>query len=100
MSKIQIVIIGMAIVTCIPRLIPFVFKTNKDLPPWISRFLSFVPCTAIAALAIPGVFIATNSLLASSIGLCFAVIYSWRRGGMMGPILCGIVGTFMTLILI
>lgn len=98
MNRVRLIILGMIIATSIPRLLPFIFKTNKELPPWINRFLSFVPYTAIGALTIPGGILATRSYTASSIGLIIAAIYSWKKGGMMGPIVVGVVGTLLILL--
>ena len=46
---------GMFLVTFVPRLIPFVFARQLDLPPWIKKWLKFFPYAALGALIFPGI---------------------------------------------
>lgn len=54
--NISIVIIGMAIVTAIPRILPFTVPVEKFLPGFLIKSLQFVPVAALTALIIPGIF--------------------------------------------
>ncbi len=45
------VIIGSAIVTFIPRVLPLLVMSRFQLPKWGMRWLGFVPVAAMAALA-------------------------------------------------
>ena len=88
MNKITIVIIGMVLVTYIPRLIPFYIVSGKALPKKLKRFLEFVPYTALGALLIPGGFTAISGVpLASVLGLSFAFLMSWKKGGLIAPVI-------------
>lgn len=49
------IIIGMLVVTYIPRMLPMVFTKDISFPPPIERWLSFIPYAALAALILPGV---------------------------------------------
>ena len=57
-----LLIAGMAAVTYIPRLLPFLFLTGRPLPPVFKRFLAFIPATALGpdypggerSLVVPG----------------------------------------------
>ncbi|TYR79757.1 AzlD domain-containing protein [Priestia megaterium] len=51
--EIALIIIGMALVTYIPRLLP-VF-VGGSMPPWVERWLKCVPYAALAALIFPGI---------------------------------------------
>ncbi len=85
-------ILGMALVTYIPRLAPFVFFKNQQLSPRVNAFLQAIPATGIGALIIPDGFLATPDLpLAALAGMGFALIYGWFRGGIIIPVL-GAVG--------
>ena len=53
--KILIIIIGMAIVTYIPRLIPAFIMDKLQLPKWGNRWLKSIPYAALGALIFPGV---------------------------------------------
>lgn len=98
--KIKFLILGMMIVTAIPRILPFfAFDPNK-LPRVIKKFLDFVPYTVLGALILPGGFngIVDHPLI-SAISLGSAIIISWFKGGIIGPII-GAVSTAIILKLI
>jgi len=46
----------MTLVTYIPRLLPFLFISDRPLPAYWRRFLQFIPYSALGALIFPGVF--------------------------------------------
>ncbi|MRH44098.1 AzlD domain-containing protein [Aquibacillus halophilus] len=49
------VIIGMALVTMIPRFIPAFIVDKINFPSWINRWLNAIPYAALGALIFPGV---------------------------------------------
>ncbi|NBJ69117.1 MULTISPECIES: AzlD domain-containing protein [Clostridia] len=52
---IWIIIIGMAVVTMIPRIIPAFIVDKLLFPDWINRWLSAIPYAALGALIFPGI---------------------------------------------
>lgn len=87
MNNVILLILGMTFVTYIPRLIPFLMLSDRKLPKNLDKFLTFIPYTALGALIIPGVFSAIpGKPIASILGIGFAIIYSWRKGGIIIPI--------------
>ena len=66
---------GMFLVTFLPRLIPFVFARQLDLPPWIKKWLKFFPYAALGALIFPGILEAVpgKPALAAGAGILAAV---------------------------
>ena len=48
-----ILIIGMGLVTYLPRLIPLVTLTRRKLPQWIVEWLDLIPVAILAALLLP-----------------------------------------------
>ena len=97
MNNIIYVIIGMMVVTYLPRLLPFIFLEKIKLPPKIYKALTYIPYTALGALIIPGIFRATPSMSAALLGGAFAAVYSWFKGGIIIPILGAILTTFIVL---
>ena len=80
MDYISLVILGCAIVTFIPRLIPALFIDKIDFPPKVEKFLNLIPYTALAALICPGVLTVDNQLW--YIGLIGAVVaagLAWKK---------------------
>ena len=53
-------IIGMAVVTYIPRALPAIVIDRLRLNPKLEKFLGLIPYTAMAALIFPGVIFVDN----------------------------------------
>lgn len=99
MSRSMWIILGMALVTYIPRVIPFVTISERKLPRKLKLFLEFVPFTALGALIIPGVFTAIDGrYLISLAGISVAFALSWKKGGMILPVISSIAITFLLLV--
>ena len=80
MNYIDIMIIGCAIVTFIPRLIPALFVQKLEFSPKFEKFLNLIPYTALAALICPGVLTVDNQIW--YIGLIGAVVaggLAWKK---------------------
>lgn len=85
-------IFGMAAVTYIPRLMPFLLLNRLRIPHRVNAFLKAIPVAAIGALIVPGVLTATPDLPAAALaGMGFTLIYGLFRGGIIVPVL-GAVG--------
>jgi branched-subunit amino acid transport protein len=52
-----ILIIGMAVVTYIPRLLPALFLDRFKFPAWFQKWLKSIPYAALGALIFPGVLL-------------------------------------------
>lgn len=50
------IIIGMAIVTMVPRIIPAFLVDKLQFRPWVNRWLNAIPYAALGALIFPGIF--------------------------------------------
>lgn len=101
MSDIMWIVVGMMIVTFIPRLIPFLVVSNRTIPKRLAQFLEYVPYTALGALIIPGAIRAIpESPLAASAGILFAVVYSYIKGGMIISVVGGIFIAYIVLVIV
>lgn len=93
-------IIGMMVVTYIPRLVPFIMIQDLRLAPRVKRFLELIPYTALGALILPGVI---NSVpghpLAVTLGISFAAVWAWFKGGMIIPVAGSISIVYIVLLL-
>lgn len=69
-------IVGMAIVTAVPRLIPAFIMEKLALKPWLNRWLNAIPYAALGALVFPGIMsvIPEQPLIGIVGGLVAAVI--------------------------
>ncbi|WP_405294738.1 AzlD domain-containing protein [Methanobrevibacter sp.] len=80
MDYMMLVIVGCAIVTFIPRLIPALFIDKLDFPPKAEKFLNLIPYTALAALICPGVLTVDNQLwYIGLIGAIVAAGLAWKK---------------------
>jgi branched-subunit amino acid transport protein len=80
MDYMMLVILGCAVVTFIPRLIPALFIDKLNFSPKVEKFLNLIPYTALAALICPGVLTVDSQLW--YIGLIGAVVaagLAWKK---------------------
>ena len=80
MDYINLVILGCALVTFIPRVIPALFIDKLNFSLKIEKFLNLIPFTALAALICPGVLTVDNQMW--YIGLIGAVVaagLAWKK---------------------
>ena len=90
------IILGMAIVTFIPRLLPFVLMSKKEINPTLKRFLNYIPYTALGALIIPNVFNALpNHQGAVFGGIITAIVLSWWKDNIILSVLASVGSTFL-----
>lgn len=55
--SVLILIIGMAVVTYIPRLLPALFLDRYKFSAWFQKWLKSIPYAALGALIFPGVLL-------------------------------------------
>ena len=98
MDNLLPLILGMAAVTYVPRLLPFLFFSNAQIPRRVDVFLKCIPAAAIGALIIPGVMTATPQLPAAALlGIGFTAVYGLFRGGIIVPVLGSVGVTYLVL---
>lgn len=55
-------LIGMSIVTYIPRVLPFLLFGQRELPRWFLSFLSYIPVAILSALLFQSLFIVKGEI--------------------------------------
>ena len=55
-------IVGMALVTYLPRVLPILVLTNRSLPDFVISWLSYVPAAVLAALLIPSILLQNGNI--------------------------------------
>jgi branched-subunit amino acid transport protein len=70
-------IIGMAVVTYFPRMIPLVVFQLVELPSFVQRILKNVPYAILGALIVPGIFFIHEQVLYGVAGALFAMVFSY-----------------------
>lgn len=96
MNKMYMLILGMMIVTYLPRLTPFVLMGNKEIPEKVEEFLSYIPYAALGALIIPGFAIAIpDHFIASLLGIIVALLLGYYKGGVVLPVIGAIMASML-----
>ncbi|XXM73957.1 AzlD domain-containing protein [Lysinibacillus sphaericus] len=71
-------IIGMALVTYIPRMLPFIVFKGKELPPFLQGVLKNVPFAVLGALIFPSILlIQEGNLLFGLVGTVAAFLLAF-----------------------
>ena len=71
------IIVGMALVTYLPRLTPGLWLNTQKLPPGFQKWLENIPYAALGALIIPGILKTQNGKpLVGLLGGAVAVLLS------------------------
>lgn len=90
--RILILIIGMGIVTYLPRMLPAVLIEKMKFNKKMEKFLSLIPYTAMAALIFPGVLKVDEEIMAIGlVGAFVAVILS----SLKMPIILVVIGAIV-----
>ena len=88
-------ILGMALVTLIPRVMPVTLLAGRELPPLLTRWLSFVPVSVLAALVAPDLLLADGKLNISGDNLFLIATFPtllicwYKKGSLFGALAFG-----------
>lgn len=94
--KIFLLILGMTLVTYIPRAIPAVLVERMKFGPRAEKFLKLIPYTAMAALIFPGVLTVdeANPFIGLA-GGAVAGVLAWKKCPLMVCVLAAIATDFL-----
>ncbi len=95
-SLVLMVIVGMALVTFIPRVMPIWALSSRELPPVVARWLGFVPTAILSALLAPALLVQDGAIAlnVSNLSLLAAVptfVVAWRTKSFFGTVAVGMV---------
>ena len=88
-------ILGMALVTLIPRVMPVTLLAGRELPPLLTRWLSFVPVSVLAALVAPDLLLADGKLNITGDNLFLIATFPtllicwYKKGSLFGGLAAG-----------
>lgn len=91
-------ILGMTVVTFIPRFIPLIFLKDREINPKVRKFLVYIPFTSLSILITKGIIESSaDMLLPTIIGIGVSGIVSYFKGNLVVSVFLGIVAAFITL---
>ncbi|ELK47630.1 AzlD domain-containing protein [Halobacillus sp. ACCC02827] len=89
-------IIGMAVVTAIPRIAPVWIAGFVSFPPWVDRWLNAVPYAALGALIFPGILrVKPDAPQVGIIAGLAAVLLAWLKVPVIGVVLGAVIVVFL-----
>ncbi len=93
-TTIFLTIVGMGLVTYLPRLLPVWLLSSRSLPPLVVAWLRFVPVAVLAALLLPALVVREGRIDLSPNNLFLvaaipAVLMAWKTKSFFGTVLVG-----------
>lgn len=87
-------ILGMAVVTYLPRMLPILFLSGKNLRPIITSWLRLVPPAVLAAMLLPSLILKDETLDLSHDNLFFwaalvAFPVAWKFNSLFTTVIVG-----------
>jgi branched-subunit amino acid transport protein len=100
-QRVMLVMVGMLVVTYLPRLLPMLLFANRQLPALIAAWLRYVPVAVLSAMLLPSLVMADNhlNLRASNIYLWAAVptfIVAIKTKSLFGSVVAGMLCVAIT----
>jgi branched-subunit amino acid transport protein len=94
-QKIFLIIIGMTVVTYVPRFLPTWLLSSRTLPEGVQRWLRFVPGAVLAAMLAPTLLMRDGQLQLNQDNLFLwaaipTVMVAWRTQSFFGTVVTGI----------
>lgn len=99
-SKTLLVILGMTVVTYIPRFLPFQIFSKMNLSKRMTLFLKCIPYSALGALILPDTFKAVEgNPMASLAGTVTAIVLTYIFKNMILTVIGSIGAVYLVIIL-
>ncbi|NLK73454.1 MAG: AzlD domain-containing protein, partial [Clostridiales bacterium] len=86
--------------TYIPRMLPLVLLRDIKLPPFLDRFLQFIPPAVLGALIFPGILTSTGNLASAIAGGIAALILALLNLNLTLVVIGGILSALLYQILL
>jgi branched-subunit amino acid transport protein len=88
--------LGMALVTYIPRLLPVYFLSSRSLPSLAVAWLRFVPVAVLAAMLFPSILVQGDQVAIGPDNLFFwaalpTLLVAWKTRSLFGSVVVGMI---------
>lgn len=89
-SEIAWMILGMGLVTYIPRMLPLAVFHRVKLPPFLQGVLKNVPYATLGALIVPGIFFIHEDIWFGVLGFISAFVAAWFGANVIVVVLASV----------
>lgn len=91
-------IIGMALVTYLPRVIPLMALKDRKIEGKMKRFLQYIPYTSLSVLIIRGILTSSQEMIIPTIlGISSAALAAYLKGNLLLSVFAGILVSYLLL---
>jgi branched-subunit amino acid transport protein len=90
-SNVLLIVLGMSLVTYIPRMLPLVLLNTEKIPPIIQGVLKNVPYAILGTLIFPGIFTINESLWYGLIGAAAAFLVAFLGANLVVVVMSSII---------
>ncbi|GAB4531241.1 MAG: AzlD domain-containing protein [Anaerolineae bacterium] len=95
-KAIFLTMLGMALVTYLPRLAPVYFLSSRSLPPLVVAWLRHVPVAVLAAMLFPSLLVQGDQVVTGPSNLFLwaafpTLLVAWKTRSLFSPVLVGMV---------
>ena len=89
-----LLILGMGIVTYLPRWAPLILLSRRQLPEWLRQWLDFIPVAVLSALILPAVVTTgePRHLAVFQPALLVSIpvfLFAWKTRSLAGTVIIG-----------
>lgn len=89
-----LLVLGMGIVTYLPRWLPLVLLSRRRLPDWLRQWLEFIPAALLSALILPALVTTGEprhlTLLQPALWVSIPTwIVAWKSRSLAGTVITG-----------
>lgn len=94
-KTIFLTILGMALVTYVPRVLPLWVLSSKSLPPLVTTWLRYVPVAVLSAMLLPALLIKDKQIDFGFDNLFLwaavpTILVAWKTKSFFGTVVVGI----------
>ena len=87
-------VLGMGIVTYLPRWLPLVFLSRRGLPLWLRQWLDFIPVAVLSALILPALVTTGDprqlDLFQPALWVSIpTLLFAWKSRSLAGTVIVG-----------
>jgi branched-subunit amino acid transport protein len=93
-KTIFLTILGMSLVTYLPRLLPVMFLSSRPLPSFLTSWLRYVPVSVMAAMVLPSLVVRDQAIAIRQDNLFLwaafpTLLVAWKSKSLFGAVIVG-----------